>query len=397
MPFPEKKNNKEMRKHRASIEKLRGTLIRPASPNNYDYEEYQVAINTRIFNRIRVYRPNARNSDTFPTLLYVPATGFNTLVPEFSNAVCSNIVKISGYQVIVIHHRLAPEYPFPVGLQDAYGTMKIIFKNTKLLKIDKENVRIAGYSSGGTIAVSMAIMAAKEKITLRDLYLISPVADFTRSLNDYSDWEAEDTFSENLLRWFIKIAVHDSDKKNPKLSPYWSNDLSYLPPTFLTYGEYDRTRGDAEGLGNKLAKSGIQVGKIVIENATHISFWNNPDIVLHLAELLKRGYINYNNEVKNLLGYPNMSQEFCDVGEPKRRASRQKRKLPKEAPGLFSIPDSTQVKKHKQNSSPTSSNQKQKSSSKRGLFASNNKYTHVTCRTSDGRFTANNNSMSMVS
>lgn len=245
-------------------------------------------VDCKEFNFFTIYR-SFKLKETFPTLLYIPGNAFVASETDYTHFICSHIAQQSRCQVIVIKHRLAPEFKFPIGLNDAYCIIKLLLLNSKSFNIEKSQVAIAGYSSGGNIAALIAINANKHLSIARQI-LISPITDLSRSLKNFKEFEEQDTaISEHFVEWFLNLYVSDKiNLKDPKISPYWEKDLNIqgLPVTDLIVGEFDRFRGDAELYKKKLSEQGNIVNHFMFKQENHSLLWYNKGVINNIAARL---------------------------------------------------------------------------------------------------------------
>lgn len=64
--------------------------------------------------------------------------------------------------IVNVDYRLAPEYPFPTQIWDAWAALKWVFANTSKLGIDSSRVSIGGLSAGGHLSAVLALLARDE-------------------------------------------------------------------------------------------------------------------------------------------------------------------------------------------------------------------------------------------
>ncbi|WP_218814007.1 alpha/beta hydrolase [Rickettsiella endosymbiont of Dermanyssus gallinae] len=236
-----------------------------------------------------IYRPSRLAINRlYPTVLHIRGTGYSAEARYYAYITCSHLAEKSSCQVIDLDHRLAPEYPCPIGFNDVYASIKSIIKNSEQLKIDPEKIAISGYSSGGNFAALAAIQAKKDKLPISLQLLISPITDLSRSLKKYSHFENKDSFPSSLAQWFITLYLQQGtcNPKSPIISPYRSNDLTNLPPTYFLCGEFDRFRSDSEGYRNKLVKANVWTHISIFEKENHSFFWHNLRVIETMATQL---------------------------------------------------------------------------------------------------------------
>ena len=261
----------ELVRHRKIVSRLSPNAA-PAQIPFRDYESY------------RVYRP-AISFDAYPTLIYIPGNAFIASEQDYTHFICTHIVAQSRCQVIMVKHPLAPEHPFPAGLEAAYKTTRLLLSDSvgiKMLKINKSQIAIAGYSSGGNFAALIAIQAKIHKLPIARQILISPVTDLSRSFNGFEEFQDKDrNISEQFVAWFSSLYAPKPTWRFPLVSPRWASDvdLQSLPPTDLIFGELDRFRGDSEVYGQRLIGLGNRVNTVMFKNETHGLLWHNMAVV----------------------------------------------------------------------------------------------------------------------
>ena len=237
-----------------------------------------------------VYRSKDLEGPPYPTVLHFRGTGFNSPATYFAYITSSQLAVKSRCQIIEIEHRLAPEYPCPIGFEDAYECCQLIIKDHQKLEIDITKIALCGYSSGGTFAASTAIQLKKE-FFLSFQILISPLTDLSRSLRKFKAVEDCDCFPDTLAQWFIDLYLQNKhDPRSHKISPYWSEDLVNLPPTYILTAEYDRFRSDSECYLEKLIEHNIWTHKTLFKNENHMMYWKNIRVIETIAKQLQTAF-----------------------------------------------------------------------------------------------------------
>ncbi len=293
------------------------TRIRSSYPPAYSDEVTKQKISIKIVTeeiKLWIYRNNT-SQPPYPTIFYIPGTAFVARESDPTDAIASHIAAELHGQVIVVNHRLAPEYPFPCGLMDAYRIMHRIAERS-LLQVDRNNLVIGGYSSGANFAVSTSLGLRKE-FSIRGLILISGLFDLLHSERELSNlprsqrdlifFERQDqSISENFIDWFLSHYLPPKiDRRNPLVSPLYSAQLSQLPPTVITTGKFDRFRHHSESLNRHLESEAHVLSRILRFPGNHSSLWVNPRIsqfigatgnALLCQTSIERPRITYNNQ-----------------------------------------------------------------------------------------------------
>lgn len=279
------------------IFKHRKLIFSYAPKVSYTSLQYKESKLSEQFKDITIYKNLPNDPDKlYPTLIYIPGTAFVALEENYTNFICSCIAQLTNCQVIAIKHKLAPEHNPISILNGLYHVIKNLLseKHSTLLQIDRSRISIGGYSSGGTLAVLMAIKAKANGLVFNHQILISPVTDLSRTITKntkYQTFEDQDyVIHEQFVKWFLDLYLPNSiDRKNPTLSPYWCNSeiLKQLSATYLTFGEFDRFRGDAELYAQKLRSINVPVYECMFSKETHGLLWKNNEVICSVAKQLK--------------------------------------------------------------------------------------------------------------
>jgi len=205
-------------------------------------------------------------------LINLHGGGFNSDSGSLSETI--PVAHLSGIKVIAVLYRLAPEHPFPAGLDDAVAVYKELLKSYK-----REHIGIYGTSAG-------AILTAEVTVKLKQLKLPLPAATGIFSgLGDFS--QVGDSIALFALNGFSghleppKPGARDTeyfsastDPKDPVLSPLYA-DLTGFPPTlFITSGR-DLLLSGTTILHRAYLRAGVDAQLVVFEALPH-AFWNNP-------------------------------------------------------------------------------------------------------------------------
>ncbi len=186
------------------------------------------------------------------------------------------IANLTGTKVIAVLYRLAPEHPFPAGLDDAVAVYKELLKTYK-----PKNIGIYGTSAG-------AILTAEVTSKIKQLGLPMPGATGVFSgMGDFS--RAGDSIAMYALNGLsghldppkpdgasLGPYVGSTDPKDPVLSPVYA-DLAGFPPTlFITSGR-DLLLSGTTILHRAYLRAGVDAQLVVFEALPH-AFWNNPEL-----------------------------------------------------------------------------------------------------------------------
>lgn len=261
-------------------------------------------IDTKIYNEdyavpTRIYFPDEETTasdgmpdNTLPVFLFLHGGGWTTESVENYDKVCAALAKNTGHAVVSVGYRLAPEFPFPTGLNDCYAVAKAIYTNNFLLNTDPEKVTLIGDSAGGNLAAALSLMARdRGEFMPKRQILIYPAVN-----NDYSKNSPYPSVVENgtdFLLTNVKMSQYldlyesdPSDRENPYFAPIIAKDLSNQPRTLIITAQYDPLRDEGEDYGKKLKEAGCDVEIHRIKDALH-GFFALGIKYLHVSESFK--------------------------------------------------------------------------------------------------------------
>ncbi|HSM95106.1 MAG TPA: alpha/beta hydrolase [Rhizomicrobium sp.] len=209
----------------------------------------------------RSYAPVAANSEPLPTLVFFHGGGWVIGNVDTHDGLCRIIANGSGCRVISVEYRLSPESKFPGPVEDAMTAVEWIEKNAAQLGVDANRLAVGGDSAGGDLAAVVAQIAKAKgapKIAYQLLlFPVTQIGEETTSLREY----AEGYFLERkTLDWFYSHYLPtDADRKDPRISPLASEDVSGLPPAYFMLAGFDPLHDEGLAYAEKLRSAGVSV------------------------------------------------------------------------------------------------------------------------------------------
>ena len=141
-----------------SLQRSQAVAATLAPISNVSTLDYQVQQDSDGSVPVRVYRP-VGHKENLPALLWIHGGGYCFGSMEGDDYSVKRMVEDIGCVVISVDYRLAPEFPFPVPLNDCYAALLWVFDNAHMLKVDKSSIAIGGISAGGGLAAGLALSA----------------------------------------------------------------------------------------------------------------------------------------------------------------------------------------------------------------------------------------------
>jgi len=218
----------------------------------------------------RLYRPEAARP--LPLVVYFHGGGFFGGTLETVENPCKALADKGNVAVLSVGYRLAPEHPFPTGLEDCHAAIDWAVEHADRLGIDPGAIAVAGDSAGGNLA-TVCCLLDRERPTpyIRYQVLYYPVVNVGEHPNPEYDWtlEAYDRQTESQLLERIILSLQDeegileqwyvqaSDSTDRRISPLFAT-LDDLPEALVITGEFDYLRLEGEAYAKKLARAGVK-------------------------------------------------------------------------------------------------------------------------------------------
>lgn len=210
-----------------------------------------------------------------PIMFFIHGGGWATGTLDSYERICARLALATEHLVVAIEYRLAPEYKFPIGLEDCYCAAKDLYDGKIIPWAKEENITLIGDSAGGNLCAALSLLARDRKEFLpRRQILFYPAVN-----NDYSENSLFPSVRENgsdyiltsgKMRDYVDLyAKDDNDRKSPYFAPILAKDLSNQPDTLIVTAEFDPLRDEGTAYGHRLEKAGNRVEVHMIENALH--------------------------------------------------------------------------------------------------------------------------------
>ena len=209
---------------------------------------------------IRIYTPKDR---TLPGAAFLNFHGGGFVIGDLDSEHdrCIEMAATAGAVSIGVDYRLAPEYPFPAGVEDCYAALVWASENAEDLHIDPSKIVVGGGSAGGNLTASVALMARDRKGPQLALQMLMyPVLDDrceTLSMTVGDDpyiWTRQnslDMWDHYLGKSHVDVPAY--------AAPARAEDLSGLPPAYVITCEHDPLRDEAILYAIRLMAAGVPV------------------------------------------------------------------------------------------------------------------------------------------
>jgi acetyl esterase/lipase len=189
-----------------------------------------------------------------------------------------------GVVVVSVEYRLAPEHPYPTGLEDCYAALIWLHQQATVLSVDNTRIGVFGQSAGGGLSAALALLARdRNGPPLCFQFLGIPELDDrleTASMRAFTDtplWHRPNA----ILSWkfYLGDAYRPGAADVPGYAaPARATDLRGLPPAYISAMEFDPLRDEAIVYALKLLEAGVPV-----ELHTYPGTFHGSSIASHAA------------------------------------------------------------------------------------------------------------------
>lgn len=289
LSYPEPNITKTYKLQRAMVDMKSPRLLKPF----YQLWDRQISCDGREVT-VRIYEPRERRSPML--LLFFHGGGWVTESVDTYNNVCKNLARHTGCRVISAEYRLAPEHPFPEGLEDCYAVTKTLFLNSADFEISPDEIVLIGDSAGGNLSAAVSLLGRdRGDFSVKKQILLYPAVG-----NDYSETSPFPSVRENgsgylltarrISEYMSLYAARPEDLQSPYLAPILMENLENQPATLIITAEYDPLRDEGEAYGQRLREADGRVYIYRMKDAVHGFFSLDPHFshVKRAYELINR-------------------------------------------------------------------------------------------------------------
>jgi acetyl esterase/lipase len=239
---------------------LAGAKMQKAPPTEIKLEQTEIG-------GVRSERIVAPGADETRALFYIHGGGWVAGSPAIYRSITWRLAKEIGIPVFAVDYRLAPEHPYPAGLNDCVAAYRGLLDKG----INASNIIVGGDSAGGNLTLALALRLRDEGLPLpAALICLSPATDMTSGgASATTNAEADTFFVPEMMATVQPRYFPDDDPKNPYISPLFG-DMTGLPPTLFHVGNTEMLLDDSTRMAKKMEAAGIDVTLEVWPKVFHV-------------------------------------------------------------------------------------------------------------------------------
>jgi acetyl esterase len=234
--------------------------------------------------RARLYVP--ANDESKALVLYFHGGGFVVGDLDTHDALCRRLASDTRMRFLSVEYRLAPEHPFPAGIEDAVDSLR--FVSSHLAEFDEPGAKliVMGDSAGATLLTVACALTRREDLGIAAQVVIYPTLGpelFTDSVHTYGSGHVLDV---DHLRYDYGLYLGEwRDHSDPRVSPLMFDDLRGAPPAIVVVAQCDPLRDEAVAYAGLLEHFGVAVELLEAEGMIH-GFLRLPVMVPEALEII---------------------------------------------------------------------------------------------------------------
>ena len=184
---------------------------------------------------------------------------------------CRAIAADAGIRVLSVDYRLAPEAPAPTAAEDAIAAFTWAVDHAEDLGADPSLVAVGGDSAGGNLAAVVAQQTVRRDLPRPALQvLLYPGLDLVGRRPSRDLFAEGFILNEADIIWYRDHYTPDPAlRSDPLVSPLLAEDLTGLPPTYITTAGFDPLRDEGNEYAEALKSAGVAVTHTCYSSLTH--------------------------------------------------------------------------------------------------------------------------------
>ena len=190
------------------------------------------------------------------TILYLHGGSYNSGSCTSHRPLAGNVAIACRARTLLLDYRLAPEHPFPAGVEDAVAACEWLLAQG----VAPHQLVVAGDSAGGGLTLALLIHRRDRGQPLPAAAVcLSPATDLTFSSDSWTFNASKDIMLDaRKERTAVEIYLAGADARTPLASPYYA-DLHGLPPILIQVGSHEMLLSDAQRFADKAKEAGVDV------------------------------------------------------------------------------------------------------------------------------------------
>ncbi|MCH8551239.1 MAG: alpha/beta hydrolase [Natronospirillum sp.] len=227
---------------------------------------------------VRIYDPSPEQTKS--VCLYIHGGGHTAGGITVYDPICRKLAAASQRLVVSVEYRLAPECPYPMGLEDCLNVVRHLWPT-----LDEKGCRyrpelaVAGDSGGGAMTATLTAMLQDEpEPPIHQQILIYPNLDYTLSFPSIHELASGYLLERERIRWYYDQYFQQGEDR-AAASPLRMPITRGLPETLIITAGYCPLKDEGIAYRDALQQAGVSCEHRHFPALLH-AFLNMEDLVV---------------------------------------------------------------------------------------------------------------------
>lgn len=218
---------------------------------------------------VRIYHPEP--GTTLPVAVFIHGGGHMAGGITVYDGIVRKLSASIKHIVVSIEYRLAPEFAYPTGIEDAKAAVRGVFKVLEERKVayKSRDLTLIGDSAGGAICASIAMdkeFVAVEQI--RKQVLIYPSLDYTLSSASMETFASGYLLEKSKVAWYIESYFQNNENLKA-LSPVYGEFYTGMPQTLVVVASHDPLIAEGLAYYQNVLNVGVNAELLKVDGVVH--------------------------------------------------------------------------------------------------------------------------------
>jgi monoterpene epsilon-lactone hydrolase len=212
-------------------------------------------------------------------LIYFHGGGYAVGAPELYTSMANRIARLTGAHVLLPAYRLAPEHPFPAGIDDALAVYRAVLDSG----VPPARIAFGGDSAGGGLSLACALAARDAGLPQpAAIVAYSPWTDLTTSGDSIKNNVATElVLSPREAERFVTSYLGDRDRTQPLASPLFA-EYHGIAPMLIQVSAHEILLDDSRRLAERATAAGVRAELQIWDGVWHV--WQAMPVLLPEAD-----------------------------------------------------------------------------------------------------------------
>lgn len=223
---------------------------------------------------VRLYLPTTEKA--LPLAVFIHGGGHMCGCITTYDGICRKLAQTCQYVIVAIDYRLAPEFKYPVGLNDCRAAIRALptILAERNISLARADLTLIGDSGGGAFCATLSSDEEfVQEVNISQQVLFYPGMDYTLSSDSMQRLGDGYYLERNKIKWFYDN-YFPSHADSKAASPLYAGFYATMPRTLILLAEYDPLIDEGQAYHGKLCDNGIESNCHIIPGVIHayISF-----------------------------------------------------------------------------------------------------------------------------